>query len=330
MQSRTSLLVLVLVVLTLIVMVIRSGVLTGAPFSAMFTSGFMSYGNLFNIFSNLVIQCVILCGITCLLIGGNIDLSVAGQATLAAMVFAKICADTAIPWGIAIIITLLFGVFCGLINTFLINALHFPPFIATIGMSSVYAGLANIWTGSSNVQITRTSFLAIGETSYGVFPVLFLFALLLMAFYQFILIKAPLGRKIYMVGGNMHAARLSGINPNRIRMILFINNGVLAAFAGLTWIARTKFASPSAIVAAGPDLRVISAAILGGVAFQGGAGNVAGTFVAVLLLNVFQNMLDILSVPPYWNIVAQGALLILALILDFFNTEKQQKLLQAH
>lgn len=329
-HSRTTLLVLVLFVLTLVTTIIRSGVLTGAPISAMFTSGFMSHGNLYNIFNNLIFQCIILCGLTGLLIGGNIDLSVAGQATLATLIFAKLCAGTPIPWGLAVVIALLFGAFCGLINTFLINALHFPPFIATIGMSSIYAGLSNIWTSSANIQITRESFLAIGVASYGVFPVLFLFALVLMAVYQFILLKTPLGRSIYMVGGNMHAARLSGLNPKRTRLILYVNNGVLAAFAGLTWASKGKFASPSAFMTAGQDMRVISAAILGGVAFHGGAGDIAGTFVAVLLLNVFQNMLDVLSVPPYWNVVAQGVLLILALILDYFSSERQRKLLERH
>jgi ribose transport system permease protein len=74
-------------------------------------------------------------------------------------------------------------------------------------------------------------------------------------------------------------------------------------------------------------MRVISAAILGGVAFQGGTGDIGGAFAAILLLNIFQNMLDVLSVPPYWNVVAQGVLLILALILDYFSAERQRKLL---
>ena len=329
-RSRTTLLLLVLIVFTLVVIVVRSGVLDGAPFSAMLTSGFMSRGNLYNIFLNLIIQCIMICGLSCLLIGGNIDLSVAGQATLAALIFAKICSGTSIPWVAALVAALMFGVFCGLINTFLINFLRFPPFIATIGMSSIYSGLSNIWTGSGNVQITRAGFLAVGEMSVGVFPVLFLFALVLMALYQFILLKTPLGRKVYMVGGNIHAARLSGMNPKRVRMMLLINNSVLASFAGLTWSTRSKLASPTAIISAGPDMRVISAAILGGVMFQGGSGDIGGAFVAILLLNVFQNILDVLSVPPYWNVVAQGALLILALILDYFNAERQRKILQPH
>jgi len=327
-RSKAALLFVVLIALTLMTMIVGSGVLGGAPFSTMFNTGFMTPMNLTNVFYNLVVQCVMLCGLACLLISGNIDLSVGGQAQLASMVFAIVCANTKLPWGIACVITLLFGVACGLINTFLTNYLRFPAFIATIGMSSVYAGLANVWTFGNPVPVTRASFLAISDKTYGIFPAIFLIALVIIIAYQFVLIKTPIGRKIYMVGGNMHAAHLSGLNPLRLRMIMFINNSVLAALAGIAWLMRNRIAMPTAISTAGYDFRVISAAVLGGVAFMGGSGDIIGGFVGILLLNVLQNMLDILGVPSYWNIVAQGAILIIALILDYFSTERQRKLLQ--
>lgn len=327
-RSKTTLLAFVFIALTIMTMIIGSGVLDGAPLRAMFTTGFMSRLNLLNVFYNLTVQCVMLCGIACLLMSGNIDLSVGGQAQLASMCFALVCANTSLPWGIAVVVTMLFGAVFGLINTFLTNYLRFPAFIATIGMSSIYAGLANVWTRGSPVPVTRHSVLAFGETTYGIFPAIFLVAVAIMIVYQFMLIKTPFGRRIYMVGGNMTAAHLSGLNPKRTRMIMFCNNGVLAALAGVAWTMRNRMASPLAISSAGYDFRVISAAILGGVAFMGGTGDIAGGFVGIMLLNVLQNMLDILGVPSYWNIVAQGAILIIALILDFFNTERQRKLLQ--
>lgn len=327
-RSKTTLLLAVLIALTIMTMIIGSGVLKGAPLSAMFNTGFMSRLNLINVFYNLTVQCVMLSGLACLLISGNIDLSVGGQAQLASMLFAIICMNTGLPWGAAFLITLLFGVACGLVNTFLTNYLRFPAFIATIGMSSVYAGLANVWTRGSPVPVTRHNVLAVGEAIYGIFPGIFLVSIAIIIVYQIMLIKTPFGRKVYMVGGNTHAAHLAGLNPKRTRMIVFINNGVLAALAGIAWTLRNRMATPLAISSAGYDFRVISAAILGGVAFHGGTGDIAGGFVGILLLNVLQNMLDILGVPAYWNIVAQGAILIFALILDYFSTERQRKLLQ--
>ena len=327
-RSKATLLLAVLIVLTLMTMIAGSGVLDGAPLSAMFTTGFMSRMNLINVFYNLVVQCVMLCGLACLLMSGNIDLSVGGQAQLASMLFAIMLAKTSLPWGVTFVVTLLSGVVFGLVTTFLTNKLRFPAFIATIGMSSVYAGLANVWTSGNPVPVTRLDFLAVGEATYGIFPGIFLMSIIIMIAYQFMLIKTPFGRKIYMVGGNMHAAHLSGLNPMRMRMIMFINNGVLAALAGIAWLLRNRMAMPTAISTAGYDFRVISAAILGGVAFMGGSGDIIGGFVGVLLLNVLQNMLDIIGAPTYWNIFAQGAVLIVALILDYFSTERQRKLLQ--
>lgn len=328
-RSKATLLLMVLIALTVATMVLGSGVLDGAPFKTLFTAGFMSRANLVNVFYDLVVQCIMLCGLACLLISGNIDLSVGAQAQIASMVFAKICASANIPWGIAFIITLLLGVVCGLINTFLINYLRFPAFIATIGMASVYDGLSNVWTLAMPVPVTRESFLTLGASTWGILPVIFLISVVIIIVYQFMLVKTPFGRRIYMVGGNMHAAHLSGLNPKRTRMLLFINSGVLAALAGLAWTMRNRMALPGGITGSGFDFRVISAAVLGGVAFMGGTGDIIGGFVAIMLLNVLRNMLDVLRVLSFWNIFAQGAILILALILDFISTERQRKLLQA-
>jgi ribose transport system permease protein len=311
-------------------MILSSGVLNGEPLKVMFYKGFMSTGNLLNVFYNLVIQCIMMCGIACIIIGGNIDLSVAGQAALSTMVFAWLCKSTNMPWSLALVICLGLAVCFGLINTFLVNVLKFPAFIATIGMASIYRGLCNVITQGNNIQINRASFLEIGSTNlFGALPVSFLIAILLIVFYQFVLSKTTFGRSVYMAGGNPTAARLTGIKLNKIRMILFINNSLLAALGGLLWTAQIKLASPTAIISAAPDMRVISAVILGGVSFYGGSGNLVGAFVALLLLNVFDNMLTVLGVQSYYNILAQGLLLALALVIDYINVEKRRKSLLA-
>lgn len=316
----------VLIVLTIITMILSSGILNGQPLSALFTKGFMSSGNLLNVFYNLVIQCLMLCGISMILIGGNIDLSVAGQAALSTMVFGWFCKNTSMAWPLALVITLAMAVCFGLINTFLVNKLKFPPFIATIGMASVYRGLCNVITTGNNIQISRATFITIGNTSIaGILPATFVFALLLIIIYQFVLSKTTFGRTIYMAGGNPNAARLSGIKLNKVRLILFINNSILAAIGGLLWSAQIKMASPTAIISAAPDMRVISAAILGGVSFIGGSGNIVGAFIALLLLNVFDNMLKVLNVQSYWNVFATGFLLAVALIIDYINVERRRK-----
>lgn len=329
-RDKATPLLIILIALTVSTMIISSGVLEGEPLSALFTKGFMANGNLLNVFYGLVIQCLMLCGLTCVLIGGNIDLSVAGQAALSTMIFAWLCKYTALPWPIALLVCLALAVCFGLANTLLVNALKFPSFIATIGMALIYRGICSVLTQGNNIQISRSSFLAIGKANlFGILPATFLFAIGLVIIYQFILSKTTFGRSIYMSGSNQNGARLSGLNPDKIRMILFINNSILAAIGGLLWTAQVKLASPMAIISAGPDMKVISAAILGGVSFTGGSGNLGGALAALLLLNVFDNMLTILGVQSYWNIFAQGLLLALALIMDYVNTERRRKALLA-
>lgn len=317
-RSKSFPLIVILVVMTAITMVLSHG-------------NFLATGNLLTVFYGMVIQVAFLCGIGTILISGNIDLSVGGQAALSTMVFAWLCKNyQSMPWGVALLITLAMAICFGLINTFLVNKLRFPSFIATIGMSSVYSGLCAVMNNSDNIQISRGSFTAIGKTNlFGWLPISFVFVVIVMIAFQFMLSYTRFGRSIFMVGGNQQAARLSGLNPDRIRMILFIMNSILACIGGLLWSAQAKLASPTAIISAGADMRVISAAILGGIAFYGGAGNLISGFVGVLLLNIFNNMLIVIGVPTYWTVFAQGLVLAVALAFDYFSTKRREKALLA-
>lgn len=325
-RDKATPLLIILILLMLFTMVMSSGVLDGAPLKAMFTEGFMARVNILANFYNLVIQIFMLVGLSCILISGNIDLSIAGQAMLGSLIFAKICADTSLPWGIALIITLLVAVGFGLINTVMVNYLRFPAFIATIGASSIYGGLCNVITGGNNIQIARESFLQLGKTVYfGVFPLTFIMAIVVLIVFQIILTKTTFGRSLFMAGGNPIAARLCGLNSNKMRMIMFIVNSVLSVLGGVLYAAQLCLASPTNLVSSAPNMTATSAAILGGVAFTGGAGNLIGPFIALVLINVFENMLGVLGVGSYWVVFAQGVLLILALVIDYVSDARRAK-----
>lgn len=316
-KSKSFPLVIILVVMTVITAIVSHG-------------RFFARGNILSIFTTMVIQVMMLSGIGCILISGNIDLSVGGQASLCTLIFALVCQRTALPWGVAVIIALAVAMCLGLVNTFLVNKLRFPAFIATIGMSSVYRGLCSVLTNGDNLQISRKSFLIIGKTNlFGFLPVAFLFAVVVLLICQFILSYTRFGRNIFIVGGNPPAARLAGLNPDRTRMILFLVNSGMACIGGLLWAANAKLASPVAIIDSAPDMQVISAAILGGIAFYGGAGNLVGGLIGVLLLNVFRNMLIVMGIPTYWTVFAQGFVLAVALVIDYVSNERRRKALLA-
>ena len=316
-RSKSFPLIIILVVMTVITMIISHG-------------NFLSTGNLLTLLYGMVIQIIMLCGIGCILISGNIDLSVGGQAAFCTMIFAWLCKNTPLPWGVVLLITLVFALCLGMINTILVNKLHFPSFIATIGMSSVYRGLCSVMTKGDNIQINRQGFLLLGRTNlFGWLPASFVFAIIVLAIFQFIMSYTRFGRNIFMVGGNPQAARLAGLNPDRTRMILFLVNSAMACIGGLLWSAQAKMASPTSIITAAPDMMVISGAILGGIAFTGGAGNLVGGLVGVLLLNIFKNMLIVMNMPTYWTVFATGFVLAVALVLDYISTERRRKALLA-
>ena len=316
-RSKSFPLIIILVVMTVITMIISHG-------------NFLSSGNLLTLLYGMVIQVIMLCGIGCILISGNIDLSVGGQATLCTMVFAWLCKNTPLHWTLVFLITLVFALCLGMVNTLLVNKLRFPSFIATIGMSSVYRGLCSVMTKGDNIQINRQGFLLLGRTNlFGFLPASFVFAIVVLAIFQFIMSYTRFGRNIFVVGGNPQAARLAGLNPDRTRMVLFLVNSAMACVGGLLWSAQAKMASPTSIITAAPDMMVISGAILGGIAFTGGAGNLVGGLVGVLLLNIFKNMLIIMNIPTYWTVFATGFVLAVALMLDYISTERRRKALLA-
>ena len=197
------------------------------------------------------------------------------------------------------------------------------PFIATIAVSNVLSGINLAVTNAQNVPIPVESFWWGGKLVFGIFPVPFIIMTLLMIVYAFILNKTQFGRNVYLVGGNMTAARLAGVNPKKIHTILYINSSVLAAFAGIVLASRMQSAAPQS--QSDSQLNALTAAILGGIAFTGGAGGMAGCFIGVMLFSFFNSGLNSLALDAYWSLIASGCLLIIALTVDYFNELSREK-----
>ncbi|MDR1205106.1 MAG: ABC transporter permease [Peptococcaceae bacterium] len=291
-----------------------------------FNNNYLNFDNVRNILNSMSFVGVLSVGMTLLLIGGEVDLAAGAEACFSGVVVALLI-NAGVPWGLAFFLTVLFGALCGLINAFFINKLGFMSFIATLGMMSVYQGLVTVITQSKNIQIPEQGFWVIGSISlWNVVPLAFIIMLVLMIAYSVVLSNTNFGRSVYMCGGNRHAARLCGINPKKISTILYVNNGVLAAIAGVVLTSRMHTASPAAGSSGAID--AITAAVLGGVSFLGGAGGMSGCFIGILLLNVFNAGLTAVGFPSYWQIVARGGLLVLALCLDFIGARSRRLALE--
>ena len=265
-------------------------------------------------------------GVGMLLISGQVDLSTASVTVLSAVIISFLL-SFGLPWVLAALITLIFGIISGSIVAILVNGLDMMSFIATIGMSSVWSGLALVLTRGNPIKYVNDSFLLVGSTTFfNMIPLLFCILFLLVVLYGLLLSQTKFGRSVYMCGGNRNAARLAGINPKKIHSILFINCGLVSSLSGILYASNFRRGDP---VALSIGLDAITAAVLGGISFTGGTGSTGGFIIGLMLLSFFNNGIVAVGLSSYWQTFARGALLIIALLIDYFRENRRLKMLKA-
>ena len=220
-------------------------------------------------------------------------------------------------------ITIAGGLLFGLLNGLLVTKIKLQPFITTLATMSIARGLASIICQVKPVRIANESLNAVGSLQVLTVPLPVLILVVLIAVFGILLAKTEFGRNVYLVGGNPEAARLAGINVNKIKVQLFMISGAIAALGGVILAARMNSGQPGA--AANVDTDAITAVVLGGIAMTGGTGTMFGTFLGLLVLLTLNNGLLVLGVTTYWQNVAKGVVLVFALALDFYRTKRRNK-----
>jgi ribose transport system permease protein len=275
------------------------------------TSSFYSPGNLLDILLQSSINAMIAVGMTLVVMARGIDLSVGSVVGLTSMITASLLPINPL---LGIVAGIALGIVCGLINGVLIAKLKLPDFIVTLGMLSIYRGAALIYTDGKPIYGIDATFRAIfaGDVAGIPTPVIFALAIALVAF--LVVRYTALGEQIIAVGGNEEAARLAGINIDRVKICVYAISGLLATFAGFVLIGRIGAAEP--IGGTGFELQAIGAAVIGGASLFGGEGNPLGALVGALTLGAMQNGLTLLNVPSFWQLVATGVVVIVAVFAD--------------
>lgn len=277
---------------------------------------YLTVDNLINIFNSATTVGLLAIGQTYLIIAGHIDLS-EGAVGAFAGTFMALLLDKSMAWPLALLLVILVGVLAGSVNSLLVNKFALQPFIATLAIASVFEGFAYIICNGRSIGISNGSFIRTCAGKLGNIPVAVIILVVLFLIFGLLLAKTTFGRSIYMIGGNATAARLAGLNPKVTSTILYIINGCLAAFAGVVLSARMHSGAPTAVI--GCEFDAITAAVLGGVAFTGGIGTMGGCFIGLIIIQCFNNGLTVTGVSSFWQIVAQGLLLIGALVLDHYR-----------
>ncbi|WP_326820193.1 MULTISPECIES: ABC transporter permease [unclassified Streptosporangium] len=280
---------------------------------SLLSGDFLAVTNLLNVGVQAAVTAILAFGATFVIITGGIDLSVGSVAALSAIVLAWTATDTGLPWPLAVVISLAVGLACGLVNAALIAYGKLPPFIATLAMLGVARGLALVISQGSPIAMPETVS-HLGDTLGDYLPVPVIVMLLMGVITAVILNRTYTGRAMYAIGGNEEAARLSGINVNRQKLITYALAGLFAAVAGIVLASRLASAQPQA--AAGYELDAIAAVVIGGASLSGGKGRAFGTFVGALILAVLRNGLNLLSVSAFWQQVVIGVVIALAVLLD--------------
>lgn len=294
---------------------------------------FLTVSNIVNISRQTAITAILAVGQTFVILSAGIDLSVGAVAALAASVsavmmtqrmeFAGLAIGPVSFW-IGLPIALLVGTLAGWINGMIITRGGIPDFIATLGTLASLRGVALLVTGGLPVpsHVTATELkgylpeqiLWLGGGDILGFPVAGLVAVGTVVLGWVLLRYVALGRSIFAVGGNREAARVSGINVDRIKVAVYTLSGLLAAVAGVVLAGRLN--SANALMAEGEELNSIAAVVIGGTNLFGGEGGVAGSLIGALIMGVLANGLNLLNVGAFWQRVVRGLVIVLVVVFD--------------
>ena len=275
---------------------------------------FLSIINIENLLFTATIVAVVAIGQAFVILVAGIDLSVGAVLALSSVLAVGLSLQDGLPVPVAIVAALLIGGGIGLVNGLCATVLRIPPLIATLAMMSIARGAAFLYSGGRNIAPVPKVFVEVQAARIFGIPVVILFTLALAVIAHFVLTRTSFGRSIYATGGNPVAARLAGIRTDRVTVIAFVISGLTAAIGGLMITARLE--AGAATAAFGMELTVISAVVIGGVSLFGGEGKIVGVLLGVLLLGLVQNAVNLLNVPPNYDLVVSGFVIAAAAALD--------------
>jgi ribose transport system permease protein len=280
---------------------------------------FMRVDNLLDVAQQSSITAVLAIGMTLVIITAGIDLSVGSIVAVSAYLTADLMArDVAMP--LAIMAGLGCGLLAGALNGVLITKGKLPPFIVTLGTMSLLRGLVLVYSQGTPVYGVPPGFKSlIAGRLLGV-PIPVLIATVIAILAHLALQYTPFGQQVIAIGGNEEAARLSGINVHRRLISVYMISGLLAGVAALILTGRLGAAEP--ISGTGYELNAIAAAVMGGASLSGGQGSILGTVVGALIMGSLQNGLTLNNVPSFYQQVAVGAVIIVAVFIDQWRRQK--------
>ncbi len=297
--------------------------LTEVILFALLSPYFFTTDNLLNVSLQVSITAIIAVGMTFVILTAGIDLSVGALAAFTGVIttsLLKVNLPVPLSFPLAIAAGLFAGVFSGLFSGFFITRFNITPFIVTLALMTIWRGAAFLYTGGRPIWDLPDGFAVLANGRLLGVPIPTLLMVVVFIAAHIVLNSTRFGRYVYAVGGNKEAARLAGINTNRVLTGVYVICGILSSLSGILLASRVNSGQPNAGLMY--ELDVIAAVVVGGTSLFGGRGSVVGTFLGSMLIGVLRNGLNLLNVESYVQQIVVGFVILLAVMVDQFRQLK--------
>ena len=293
------------------------------------TPNFFSLGNIFNVLNQYAYLIIATCGVALVMIGGELDMSVGYHMGICNILCAMMLTKTSLPIPVIIVLTLALSVCMGLFATFLQNLLGIPRIFVSIGLSTLYQGVAFVLSNSKTISGFPDAFKVLAQGTF--FPNAtnglqnLTYATVIMIVFvcvmSFVLSRTYFGRHVFAMGGNMDAARLAGINVKKMQYIIGALVGFFVGFSGIILMGRVGAAAAG--TAAGTEINIMTGILLGGVSIRGGEGKLGNCVAGILLIGLIGNGMQLLGWNPYYQYIAKGAIMLGVMGFDRYQLHKR-------
>jgi ribose transport system permease protein len=285
----------------------------------MATPYFFTKNNLIAIIDNMAPEAIVLSGYTLLLVGGWFDLSTDGIVSLSGVITGLLI-NRGVPWPLAVVISLFSGGIVGAINGVTTSRFKINGLVATLTTWWICVGFTLGMTKAVTPFGFPESFQVIGQAKILGFRITVVYAIVAILFFSFLLHLKKIGAHLYLSGDNKQSCEFMGIDTGSLGIKMYTSLGLLAAFIGVITASKLNAASMSPVD--GMTLKIIAAAVIGGVRLDGGKGNIIGALLGLLLMNILGNAIIQLGISPYWQKAISGGILLAVVLLDKFKNEE--------
>ncbi|WP_096634944.1 ABC transporter permease subunit [Clostridium cochlearium] len=278
------------------------------------TPRFLNVSNIMNVFTQVSVNAILAIGMSFVILTGGIDLSVGSTLAISGAISASIIRATNSIF-LSIIVALIIGAIIGLMNGVVVAKGKIQAFIVTLATMTIFRGVTMVYTNGTPISGLSDKFMLIGNKKIlGYIPVPAIITIVVLIIAWYILSQTRYGRYVYALGGNEDSARLSGINTDKIKTLVYVICGITAALSGVITTSRVGSASPNAGL--GFELDAIAAVVLGGTSLAGGEGTVVVTIIGAMIIGVLNNGLNLAGVSAYYQSIVKGLVILLAVLID--------------